>query len=232
METIKFPLAHRQNGSFFILSGIITALVSLLLLYIFGTKLFSIAASFMIILAYIGLRIGFSKIVQPYYGVVVCHDHLQFHHSYGGWSLQWSQIQRIGIPYVGRGFERRELGYIGLRIVDYQSILETISPRLCAHLLTEQRSALLAALRADCSNINSVSDQLLEDDYFVTQGKTYHGLLAMFGQRMEKLRQLTGYDLFIDQGVIDEPCEQFLPLIRQYLVTGKAALLRAPESIE
>ncbi|MFM2483905.1 DUF2982 domain-containing protein [Celerinatantimonas yamalensis] len=223
METIKIPQASRRHARTFIGLSALIALSSIAILYL-PNAMVSLVASFGIILAYIGMRVGFSKLHQPRYGLVICHDHLQFHHRYGGWAIVWKQIQRIGIPSVGRGFERRDLGYIGIRLNDYTHLLDTLSPRLCAHLLTEQRAALLVALRQDCPSGTCPSDHLLEDDYFTdTKGRCYHGLLAMFANRMSKLRDMTGYDLFIDQDALSNHPEHFVSLARQYLLAGMRA---------
>lgn len=220
MDTLKVPLTQRRNARLFIFGGLLIIALSIALLYIPDTAV-SLIASFFIILAYIGLRIGFAKTRLPRFGLVICHDHLQFHHRYGGWSLPWHSIKRFGIPSVGRGFEMRELGFIGIRLDNYHTILDTISPRLCAHLLTEQRAALLVALRSECSSGSCVSDDLLEDNYYTAEdGRIYHGLLAMFALRMKKLRELTGYDLLIDQSVINDDPQHFISLLRRYQAHG------------
>lgn len=222
MDTIKLPSSCRKNAKSCLYIGIALAIISVGILYIPNIAV-SFIAAFGIILAYLGIRIGLSKSGQPQFGLVLCHDHLQFHHRYGGWALPWRQIDRFGIPCVGRGFERLELNYIGIRLNDEQFLLDTLSPRLCAHLLTEQRSALYAALRQECPSGTCPSDHLLEDDYYHTHsGKIYHGLKAMFANRMANMRQMTGYDLLIDQSVLEQSPEQFLRLARDFRNQGMA----------
>lgn len=216
METIKLSSSARRNAKSCIYIGIILAITSIGILYIPNIAV-SFIAAFGIILAYLGIRIGLSKSAQPPFGLVLCHDHLQFHHRYGGWALPWEQIERFGIPSVGRGFERIELNYIGIRLTDKQFLLNTLSPRLCAHLLTEQRSALFAALRQNCPSGSCPSDHLLEDDYYQSNsGEIYHGLKAMFANRMTNMRQMTGYDLLIDRSSIDQSSERFLHMARDF----------------
>ncbi|CAG9001025.1 MAG: hypothetical protein CENE_03033 [Candidatus Celerinatantimonas neptuna] len=216
MDTLKIPRGNKRNARTFLVLGLLMSIISVALLYIPYVTI-SLLASFGIIAAYIGIRIGISKLNQPDYGIVICHDHIQFHHQYGGWSLHWSDIQRIGIPTVGRGFERRELGYVGIRVQNYHHLLKTLSPRLCAHLLTEQRAALFIALRQDCLTGTCPSDHLLEDDYFCDKdGQIYQGLLAMFANRMQKLRTLTGFDLLMDQDILEDEPVHFISLVKQY----------------
>lgn len=220
MDTLKIPQGNKRNARTFLVFGLLMSAMSIALLYIPHVAI-SLTASFGIIAAYVGIRVGISKLNQPDYGMVICHDHLQFHHQYGGWSLPWSEIQRIGIPTIGRGFEITELRYVGIRIRNYHQFLSIISPRLCAHLLTEQRSALFIALRQDCPAGTCPSDHLLEDDYFCDKhGQTYQGLLAMFANRMQKLRTLTGFDLLIDHDILEDEPAHFISIIRQYRISS------------
>ncbi|WP_035478053.1 DUF2982 domain-containing protein [Aliagarivorans taiwanensis] len=179
----------------------------------------SLVASLLFFAAYLAIRVGADKIYQPRYSVIMCFDHMQFHHRYGGWVVKWDNLQRADIPKLQQGLDWKEMHYVGLRLKDNQVLLDTISPRLIAHLLTEQRSALLAALRNECLNCSkaSLSDQLLEDDYFTAaNGKIYTGLTAMFAHRMNKMRRLTGYDLLIDQGSLDRDAKDFVAMLNRY----------------
>lgn len=222
MKTIKVPTATRYNAKTCVGIGLVLIFISITLLYIPAIAL-SFMASFLIIIAFIMIRVGLNKSAQPPFALVLCHDHLQFHHRYGGWTLPWNAIKRIGIPSVGQGFDRQELCYIGIKIDNYSTLLNHLNPRLCAHLLTEQRSALYAALHKNCPDNTSPSDHLLEDDHYIDtrSGEYYHGLLAMFANRMDILQRLTGFDLLIDPNAISEDTQAFIAMSRRYQIAAQ-----------
>ncbi|MGY5453178.1 DUF2982 domain-containing protein [Agarivorans sp. MS3-6] len=207
-----------NNAKTLVLAGSLLALLAVSTLYV-PAVLVSIVASMLFFLAYLGIRVGVEKLLQPVYSVVLCYDHLQFHHRYGGWCLPWDKLQRIDIPRLHDGLNWHDMNYVGLRLNDPDYLLDSLSPRLSAHLLTEQRAALLASLRRSCQHCQDshVSDHLIEDDYFKSaSGKIYTGLTGMFANRMKKLRELTGYDLLIDQTILDREAEDFVALVRNY----------------
>ncbi|WP_432452786.1 MULTISPECIES: DUF2982 domain-containing protein [unclassified Agarivorans] len=213
---IKSKLGH--NAKALILLGSLLVFAAIGTLYV-PAVLVSLIASMLFFLAYLGIRVGLAKLFQPVYSVVLCYDHLQFHHRYGGWSLPWGKLQRIDIPRLHDGLNWQEMNYVGLRLTDPDYLLDTLSPRLAAHLLTEQRSALLASLRRSCAHCqdSQVSEHLIEDDYYKSaSGKIYTGLTGMFANRMKKLRELTGYDLLVDQSILDREAQDFVVLVRRY----------------
>lgn len=213
METIKIASAVAVKRYWFlpvwllIGLGLILALVTqLYITLMLSMTLFTLLAN---------LTFIFLQRLKPRYNLVICRDHLQYHHPYGGWVLPWHNIRRIDIPKLSRGFSRQEMNYIGLNIESYEKLLDGLSPRFCAHLLTEQRIALLAALRAE-QDLNH-NEALFESDYFKAQsGKYYTGLIAMYANRMASLRKLTGYDLLIDYQSLDRPKEQVIQLLKTY----------------
>ncbi len=207
-----------NNAKSLVMLGSILVLAGISILYV-PAMLVSLLASILFFLAYLGIRVGLEKWMQPVYSVVLCYDHLQFHHRYGGWCLPWEELQRIDVPRLHDGLNWQEMNYVGLRLKQPDFVLDSLSPRLCAHLLTEQRAALLASLKRSCSHCqdSQVSEHLIEDDYYKsTSGKIYTGLSGMFANRMKKLRELTGYDLLIDQTILDREASDFVGLVRRY----------------
>jgi hypothetical protein len=207
-----------NNAKTLVLAGSLLVLVGISTLYV-PAVLVSLIASVIFFLAYLGIRVGVEKWMQPLYSVVLCYDHIQFHHRYGGWCLPWDKLQRIDVPRLSDGLSWHDMNYVGLRLSDPDYLLDSLSPRLSAHLLTEQRAALLASLRRSCKHCqdSKVSDHLIEDDYFKSSsGKIYTGLTGMFANRMKKLRELTGYDLLIEQDILDREPEDFISLVRNY----------------
>jgi hypothetical protein len=214
MQTVKIRAPLRRSGKTWALvgTGLTLACVGVTFFYEAGLAIVAAFIAQLLLLGSLYSAIGFRL---PRYSLVVCHDHLQFHHPYGGWTLPWQNIRRIDTPSLGRGFQRQPMDYIGLCIDDYASFLDGISPRFCAHQLTDQRVALLAAIRADESNHDAL--ELFEDDTFILSPTCYYsGLVAMYANRMHQLRTLTGYDLLIESKCLDRPSTEVIHLLRQF----------------
>ncbi|WP_115719268.1 DUF2982 domain-containing protein [Gallaecimonas mangrovi] len=149
------------------------------------------------------LILGIGKLTEPKVSLSINNHSLSLHHRRGGWSLKWRDIQRIDQLSLGSGFEKMDLPYIGFRLKSPESILDTINTRLAVGLLTEQRNVLLMALRSNCPTCQA--DDLFEANHYRSPtGKEYRGVLGMLGQRMKRLRELTGFDLLIAEELAGE----------------------------
>ena len=143
--------------------------------------------------------------------------HVQYHCSKGGWSLPWQSITQISIPTVSHEGWHQPLPWLGLRLANYEPLLNSISFRVASQLLIEQRGLLLCGYRyAEAPQL--ALEQMLFDEtpYILSNGKVYRGLLAMLGNRMRYTRELLGYDVFIHESLLDRPLDDFAGVMRQY----------------
>lgn len=164
------------------------------------------------------LILGVGKLTEPVNNLSVNDQSLSLHHRRGGWSLKWTDIQRLDQLTLGQGFAARELPYIGFRLKNPDCILATISPRLAVGLLTEQRNLLVLALRQQCPSCQA--DDLFEDNHYISPGGVhYSGVIAMLGNRMARLRALTGFDLLMAEELAGD---NGLGLLRRYWAAGQA----------
>ncbi|MBU3004842.1 DUF2982 domain-containing protein [Paraglaciecola arctica] len=164
------------------------------------------------------LLIAWVKYREPAFSFLISRTSILYQHRHGKWQLDWHNIQRIDVPTVTQGLERAPLDMVGIRIKDYSVFLKNVSPRLMTNILMEQRSLLFHELpkSKDCSSGNCYSDDMLEGDYFKDdKGIEYKGIQAMFANRMLKLRQRLGYDLFVAGSELDRPEQEFVDLLRQ-----------------
>ena len=107
---------------------------------------------------------------------------------------------------------------VAIKIKDYSVFIEKVSPRLMTNILMEQRPLLFHEIPAsqDCVNGSCHSDDMLEHDYFKdSNGIEYRGIQAMFANRMKKLSERLGYDIFIAGSELDRPEQEFVDLLRQ-----------------
>ncbi len=161
--------------------------------------------------------ITLSKYSMPAYSFILHRQRLSHYQSKGSWTLNWPCIQRVDQPRVTMGLEVSTLPYVAIRLTDdgYERLLSSLSPRLANHLLVNQRALLLQG-DGGCNTGNCYAEGLIEKDKFVTPKGTRHtGPIAMFGNRMQRLRANLGYDLYIDTDYLDRSPENFITLLKQ-----------------
>ena len=164
----------------------------------------------------VALLISWFKFREPPHSVELSRSTIRYLHRHGQWQVAWKNIHRIDVPKVQKGLGQKELGMVGIRVKDYGPLLATISPRLMSNILMEQRPLLLHSTGPERVSDNSYGDSLLEDDRYKTEdGKVLYGIQAMFANRMGKLRQGLGYDLFISVAELDRSEQEFVTLLKQ-----------------
>lgn len=208
MRELQYTPENHRDGMPLLVLGLVLLVAGLITL----AKGWFAPAMVMLIAMPVLIALGVGKLTEPKISLSLNAEQLQFYHRRGQFSIAWSDIQRIDKASVGRGFLRRDLPYIGFRLRDPDGILNTISRRLAVGLLTEQRGVLLMALRSECPDCKP--DDLFENTiYHSPNGKLYRGVYAMFGERMKKMRELTGFDVLISE---DLAGEDGLAVLRRY----------------
>lgn len=216
-ETQHIEPMSRRNGLSLTLAGAGLMLVLLPAMYWLEDR-GRLVIIFLLLFSLVVTLLGLLKLREPPYSFSLSADSLHFHHRIGGWSLHWSNIQRIDQPRLHAGLELVELPYVGIRIRDYDELLPLMSPRLIVHLLTEQRPLLAMALRHGAIDRTRLQEWLIEDNRFCSPGgRRYQGLAAMLGHRMRHLRELYGYDLLVHESCLDRDTPDFVRLLRHYL---------------
>lgn len=148
--------------------------------------------------------------------------HIQHHSLKGGWVLKWKNIRSIGIPTISREGWHQPVPWVGIQIKDYDALLESISLRMVSHIIMTQRALLVTAYRrSDATPSSAIEDMMFDDKpYLGENGVVYKGLLAMLANRMQYMREILGYDLFISDDLLDRPVEEFVGLTRKYLAAA------------
>jgi len=166
----------------------------------------------------VALLIAWVKYREPQFSFLLSKESILYKHRHGQWQLDWSNIQRVDVPRVSRGADYKSLEMVAIKIKDYSVFIEKVSPRLMTNILMEQRPLLFHEMPAsqDCVNGSCHSDDMLEHDYFKdSNGIEYRGIQAMFANRMKKLSERLGYDIFIAGSELDRPEQEFVDLLRQ-----------------
>lgn len=218
-ETIEIRPLSKRNVLTTALGGLCGLLLSALL---FSTlpSIYYLPAMLLVSLSLVALLVAFFKYREPLHSFVLSRDCIHYHHKNGGWKIEWSNVQRIAIPKVTRGLEQSELAMVGIKLKSYQPLLGSISPRLMTNILMEQRPLLLYGLGVEqqeqCTSGKCYGNDLLENDRFKDcDGTIYTGIQAMLANRMQKLRQGLGFDLFIAASELDRSEHEFVQLLKQ-----------------
>lgn len=176
----------------------------LLLLLIMPDLLHSSAWVLLLICCLLGLFAGYAKLTEPLYVVELDQQGFSYVHHKGRWFVPWHGFSFVAVPELAG----KEIAYIGVKLRYYDQFLEQLQPRLAVHLMVEQRHLLIAALGSNCPSGTCPTDLMVEVGEFKSTTRTYKGAIAMFARRMQLLRQLIGFDLFIPMSAIgSEPAE-------------------------
>jgi hypothetical protein len=214
-ELIQIQSVAKRNGLFLVLVGSLGIMLSLAM-FNWLPKHFYLAGIFVTSASLVTLLLAWFKLREPPFSIELSRQELSYKHRQGQWRLSWDNIQRVDIPRVYRGLELQNLHMVGIKIKNYEPLLDAISLRLVSNILMEQRPLLIHGHQQGCNSGNCYSNDLLEDDnYKTSNGKVYTGLKAMLAHRMTKLRSSLGYDLYIANAELDRPTEDFVALLRQ-----------------
>jgi hypothetical protein len=214
-ELIQIRAASKRNVLVSLLLGIFGLFVSFTLVTLFPEK-FRLLSVFLTGASLVALLIAWSKFREPAFSVELSKEYIRYQHRHGYWLLDWSNVQRIDVPKVQKGLQHKNLGMVGIRVKNYDPLLENISPRLMSNILMEQRPLLLHSQADARLSDTSYGDSLLEHDrYKGENGKVLNGIHAMFANRMNKLRRSLGYDLFISVAELDRSEQDFVQLLKQ-----------------
>lgn len=212
-ERILIRAGAKRNGLTTFLGGCVAMLVAIVLLTWLPKSLYLIGV-FTLSGSIVTLLIGWFKMREPEHSIELTKTHIMYRHRHGQWQVNWDNVQRIDVPKVQDGLDIKSLGMVGIKLKDYAPLLTSISPRLATNLLLEQRPLLLQANQ--CAGGGCYSADLIENDRFKNiDGKIITGIPAMLANRMTKLRQRLGYDLYISVSELDRTTDEFVALLRE-----------------
>lgn len=217
-ELVKIKGISKRNGLTFTLGSLL--LLGLVILFSGMGTLAKIPTYFLVVVSLAGVFIGIVKLKEPEYSLVLDKKGIRYLHARGSWFVPWQDIQRIDIPTVDQGLDKKHLPYVALRLKSQVRLLDTISLRLASYLVTEQREIAIAALKQDfdnwqCADGSCPSEVLYRFEDYETEDKVYKGLRAMLGHRLEILRDKLGYDVYIPASALDREPNDFVGLLRR-----------------
>ncbi|MGL6315566.1 DUF2982 domain-containing protein [Vibrio sp. WXL103] len=218
METLH--ISNREKISQSMVIKLIGVLIGVALVFLFISSPSISTAFISLLVGGIAVALTYHIMRKAYNGFTLTATHLQQHRVKGGWLLSWDNIETIGQCQEDDDGWKRPLPWIGIKIKDYHPFIDSICPRLAVDLLMEQRALLYVGIHRE---EREKFQDLVLDSKHVQDGKHYYkGLQATLANRMRHMRGAFGYDIFIAQGDLDRPIEDFIGLSRRYLAAANS----------
>lgn len=211
MDKLQYRAATARGGVKTLLVSSLALLLWLLLLLLIPDVLQSTAWVLLLVCCLLGLIAGYGKLTEPLYVIELDQQGFAYQHHKGRWFIPWQGFSFISVPELAG----KELAYVGVKLRHYEEFLDQLQPRLAVHLLMEQRHLLIAALGSNCPSGTCPSDLMIEVGEYKGATRSYKGAIAMFARRMQLLRQLTGFDLFIPMNAIGAKPDDFCRKVNQ-----------------
>lgn len=214
-DAIFIRSSAASNGITTLLVGGLVALVGAAVIS-FLPPLFFLVGILFLSGSTIAFVMGFYKLREPQYSLEITKQAIIYYHRKGQWMIPWENIQRFDVPRIRKGLEHVELEMVGFRLREPENFLSDISPRLVTHLLMEQRPLVAQLIANNCNSGQCYGDDIMEDTkYKCSDGSMLSGVTAMFANRMKKLQQGLGYDIFLSVNDIDRDGKAFIALLRE-----------------
>jgi hypothetical protein len=214
-EAIFIKGAAAGNGITSLLVGGIVALFGTVIILVLPQLFFLVGIMFLSgsIVAFV---IGFYKLREPKHSLEITKEAIVYHHRKGKWRLEWENIQRIDVPRVRKGLEHIDLEMVGFKLKDPERFLGNISMRLITHLLMEQRPLVTQIAMSDCGTGHCPGDDIINDvKYKRLDGVMITGVSAMFANRMRRLQQGIGYEIYLSVNELDRDGRDFVKFLRE-----------------
>jgi hypothetical protein len=209
---ISIKAIARQNALFLTVLGSGGLLLSILLAN-FWWDSYRLNIVFISLLSFITLLIGLFKHFEPLNSFDLTPNGMIYYHRHGRWEVTWDNVMIIAQPSVTQGVESKELSYIGIKLRNTDVLAKVISRRMANNLLQEQRD--LYFLGCQLEDINLFNRQINDQPYKMANGEKIIGPIGAWLHRVDMLRKIFGYDLYIPIDACDREPKAFVELLLQ-----------------
>ena len=206
--------AHKYGGEFLVAGGIIfIATLLIVKLKPEPVTLFDLAV---LIAALFAMLLGYLKLSEPRYNLVLSKNAITFIHRYGKVRIARKNIVSIGQVSIADNGQSLDLPCLGLKLKTLPALISRVPPRLAYKLIVEQRNWLMAGIKIKWPMGNVPDDWLIEPHEYRVKFAT-NGLLAMLSHRLEHFEQLYGFHFLISYNYFDRSEDEFNNLLQHWL---------------
>lgn len=207
---IKAQASH--HAIFLLLVGFILFLLTLLVSQYYWQPL-RLVLIFIFLVALVIMITGVAKYLQPQFSYHITPQKLEYQHIYGKWQLAWQQIQAIKPIREAHGLNTINLPYIGIRLVNLETLAQQISPRLANRLIHEQQPLLKFSFVQQLLSLEEI--QINFTPFSLQSGLEIKGPIAAFLHHCQSLQSALGYHLYLPETSMDRELNEFHQLLKQ-----------------
>jgi hypothetical protein len=207
---IKAQASH--HAIFLLLIGFVLLLLTLLVSQYYW-QAFRLVLMFIFLVALVVMITGLAKYLQPQFSYHITPEKLKYQHIYGNWQLTWQQIQAIKPIREVCGLTAIDLPYIGIRLVNLETLAKQISPRLANRLIHEQQPLLKFALVQQLLSLEQIQINFMP--FTLQSGEQLSGPIAAFLHHCQSLKSALGYHLYLPETSMDRELNDFHQLLKQ-----------------
>lgn len=170
----------------------------------------NLVLSFLLCVGLIVFFIGVLKYLEPETSYTLTRKSLAYQHKYGGFEIDWQDIQRIAQVKEQSFWQEDKLPFIGVNLKNRDKFLATLSPRLASRLIHEQRPLTTYAVR---HNLIKFEQGIMNFEPYKYGNKIIKGPIAAFCHHGQALKDAFGYDIFLPISSFDRELDEFMELL-------------------
>ncbi|PCK07012.1 MAG: hypothetical protein COA42_16480 [Alteromonadaceae bacterium] len=212
LPIIKIKAQANHHAIFLLLTGWLLFLLTLLVSQYYWQTL-RLVLMFIILVALVIIIIGVAKCIQPRFSYCITPKKLEYRHIYGKWQLAWQQIQAINPIREVCGFNTIDLPYIGIRLVNLDTLAQQISPMLANRLIHEQQPLLKFAFLQQALSFEQIQINFMP--FTLQSGLQISGPIGAFLHHCKDLQSALGYHLYLPETSMDRELNDFHLLLKQ-----------------
>ncbi|PHR83918.1 MAG: hypothetical protein COA59_09760 [Colwellia sp.] len=212
LPIINIKAQANHHAIFLLLVGWILLLLTLLVSQYYW-QAFKLVLIFIFLVAIVIMITGLTKYLQPQFSYHITPEKLKYLHIYGNWQIAWQQIQAIKPIREVYGITSIDLPYIGIRLINLETLAQQISPRLANRLIHEQQPLLKFAFVQQLLSFEQI--QLNFTPFTLQSGLEISGPIAAFLHHCKSLQSALGYHLYLPETSMDRALNDFHQLLKQ-----------------
>ena len=212
LPIINIKAQANHHAIFLMLLGFTLLMVTLLVSQHYWHTI-KLILMFIFLVSLVVIITGVAKYFQPQFSYHITPKKLKYQHIYGNWQLSWQQIQSMNPIREVSGINTISLPYIGIRLVNLETLAQQISPRLANRLIHEQQPLLKFAFIQQALSLEQI--QINFTPFTLHSGLKVSGPIGAFLHHCQSLQSALGYHLYLPEASMDRELNDFHQLLRQ-----------------
>lgn len=218
LPIINIKAQANHHAVFLLLVGCILLMLTLLASQYYWQTM-KLVLIFIYLVTLVIIITGLAKYFQPQFSYHITPEKLKYQHIYGNWQLSWRQIQAINPIREVCGLTTIYLPYIGIRLVNLETLAQQISPRLANRLIHEQQPLLKFAVVQQLLSLEQI--QINFTPFTLQSGLNVSGPIGAFLHHCQSLQSALGYHLYLPETSMDRELNDFHQLLRQCQIASR-----------